>query len=128
MKQVVNITLVKKNGKLVPKSLLAKEQYRIFISGLTDGEQVEALFELKGVDGTKAQLAKIHTSISEMAKEQGHSVLEMKNIVKKECGYKVDDKGEYESFAGKSKSDLSQVIDTIITMGQFMNINFQNLK
>jgi hypothetical protein len=128
MNPILNIKLIKKGGKLVPNSLLAREQYKMYLKTLKEGDEVTALFESSKNDGTKAQLAKIHICVSEMAKEQGHTVKEMKDLVKKECGFDIIKPGEYESFKGKSKEDLSQVIETIIQMGLFMGINFEQMK
>jgi len=131
MSQVVSIRMKKKDGKLVIESKLATEQYRIFLMALKEGEKVDALFEVKTEDNTKAQLAKIHVCIKEMADEQGHSVIEMKKLVKTECGmsYK-NEKGKdvYESFGKCSKKELSNVIETIIQMGRFMGMTFGTLE
>lgn len=131
MSQVLAIRMQKKDGKLVIESKLAKEQYRIFLMALKEGEKIDALFEVKTEDNTKAQLAKIHVCIKEMADEQGHTVVEMKKLVKKECGMSyTNEKGKlvYESFGKCSKKELSNVIETIIQMGRFMGMTFGTLE
>lgn len=130
MKAVANIKLIKKRGKLVPETELAKEQYRLFIANLSEGASVNALFELKEDDGTHSQLGKIHIMIKEMANEQGETVAEMKKTVKRECGmaYKENGKEKFESFGKCSKKELSNVIESIIQMGRFLNIEFTNLE
>lgn len=131
MTQVLSIRMKKQDGKLVIDDKLAKEQYRIFLMSLNDGDKLDVLFELKNEDNTHAQLKKIHVCIKEMAEEQGHTVEEMKRLVKDECGmsYK-NEKGKkvYESFAGCSKKELSNVIETIIQMGRFMGMTFGTLE
>jgi|TARA_R110000868_G_scaffold5681_2_gene33566 hypothetical protein len=125
--QILVLKLKKKNGQLIMPTNLSKEQYKLFLTSISEGAEVEALFELKSNDNTKAQLAKIHVCIKELADEQGETVNEMKKLVKRECGmsYTNDKKVVvYESFAKCSKAELSIVIETIIQMGSFMNINF----
>lgn len=125
--QVLTINLKRQGDKLVISNDLMQEQYRIFVASLKKGDEVEALFEVKTKDNTKAQLAKIHVCINEMATEQGESKAEMKRIVKRECGMAYTENGveKFQSFADCSKDDLSDVIETVIQMGRFMNINFE---
>jgi hypothetical protein len=125
--QVLTISLKRQGDKLVLSNELMKEQYRIFVASLDEGAEVEVLFERKAKTNTKAQLAKIHVCIKELADEQGSSINEMKTQVKTECGmvYKENGKQVIQSFADCSKEELSNVIETIIQMGRFMNINFE---
>jgi hypothetical protein len=96
-----------------------KEQYKIFLSQIQNGDIVDCVMELVSPTNTKAQLAKIHACINELAKEQGCSPAEMKIQVKDRSG--LADK----SFGDCSKEQLSEVIETILEIGRFLNINFQ---
>ena len=118
-KQVLSIQFNVKEGKLVPRNDLMKEQYKIFLSQIQNGDIVDCVMELVSPTNTKAQLAKIHACINELAKEQGCSPAEMKIQVKDRSG--LADK----SFADCSKEQLSEVIETILEIGRFLNINFQ---
>ena len=118
-KQVLTIQFNVKDGKLVPRNDLMKEQYKIFLSQIQNGDIVDCVMELVSPTNTKAQLAKIHACINELAKEQGCSPAEMKVQVKDRSG--LADK----SFADCSKEQLSEVIETILEIGRFLNINFQ---
>lgn len=118
-KQVLTIQFNVKDGKLVPRNDLMKEQYKIFLSQIQNGDIVDCVMELVSPTNTKAQLAKIHACINELAKEQGCSPAEMKIQVKDRSG--LADK----SFADCSKEQLSEVIETILEIGRFLNINFQ---
>ena len=128
--QALTIQFKKEGNKLTIPSKLAKEQYKIFLGSLTDGDTVEALFELKTEDSTKSQLAKIHVMLKIMADEQGCSIKEMKEQVKSECGMSYEENGKtvYQSFAPCSKDELSNVIETTIQVGRFMNINLDPLE
>jgi len=129
MDQVLRIVFKKKGDKLIIPSKLAREQYKIFLSSLADGDDVEGLLELKTRDSTSAQLAKIHVMIKLMAMEQGSTIKEMKEQMKDECGMydTVDGKKVYQSFAGRSKDELSNTIETIIQKARFLNINLESL-
>ena len=118
-KQVLSIQFNVKDGKLVPRNDLMKEQYKIFLSQIQNGDIVDCVMELVSPTNTKAQLAKIHACINELAKEQGCSPAEMKVQVKDRSG--LADK----SFADCYKEQLSEVIETILEIGRFLNINFQ---
>lgn len=119
MKQVLSIQFNVKDGKLIPRNDLMKEQYKIFLSQMQNGDIVDCVMELVTPTNTKAQLAKIHACINELAKEQGCSPAEMKVQIKERSG--LADK----SFADCSKEQLSEVIETILEIGRFLNINFQ---
>ena len=119
MKQVLSIQFNVKNGILIPRNDLMTEQYKIFKSQLQNGDLVDCVMELVSPTNTKAQLAKIHACINELAKEQGCSAREMKIQIKERSG--LADK----SFANCSKEQLSEVIETILEIGRFLNINFQ---
>ena len=123
--QILKIKFKKDGNRLIIKSNLAKEQYKLFVESLNQDDIIEALFELQTQDNTKAQLAKIHVCIKIMADEQGSSIRDMKEQVKDECGMSYMDEQKnkvYESFAKCSKKELSNVIETCIQMARFMNI------
>jgi hypothetical protein len=74
--------LVKKNGKLTYATPQDKLAYDIFISKLEEGQIVEMYVDLANADHSKAQLAKVHACIRELAKESGYTFDEMKDAVK----------------------------------------------
>jgi hypothetical protein len=74
--------------------------------------------DLIGVDHSKAQLAKVHACIREIAKESGYTFDEMKLIIKDASG--IADK----SFADCSKDELMLAIEACIQIGrEQFNIN-----
>lgn len=129
MKQVLNVTFKKQGKKLVMTSELSKEQYKLFLSSLKDDDVVEALFELRTMDNTKSQLAKIHVMLKIMADEQGYTAREMKDLIKEECNMYYVQQGHkvYTSFSQCDKDDLSNIIEIIIQRANFLNINLQGL-
>ena len=129
MKQVLNVTFKKQGKKLVMTSELSKEQYKLFLRSLKDDDVVEALFELRTMDNTKSQLAKIHVMLKIMADEQGYTAREMKDLIKEECNMYYVQQGHkvYTSFSQCDKDDLSNIIEIIIQRANFLNINLQGL-
>jgi hypothetical protein len=118
-KQVLSIQFIVKDGKLVARTEIMKEQQKIFLSSIQDGDIVDCVMELVTPTNTKAQLAKIHACLNELAKEQGCSSADMKLQIKDRAGL------SNKSFADCSKEQLSQVIEIIIEIGEFLNINFR---
>ena len=107
-----SLKLIKKNGKLTylePKDKLA---YEIFEDKIQEGQKVDMYLDLADADHSKAQLAKVHACIRELAKESGYTFEEMKEIVKVRSG--VDDK----SFADCSKDELMLAIECCIQIGR----------
>lgn len=127
-KQILSIEFKKENGKLVPANDLMKEQLKLFVNSLPDDATVECMMELKTKDNTKAQLAKIHVCIKEIADIQGDTAKAVKEEVKRQCGMEyIDEDGnkQFVSFKNCSKEELSNVIEVVIQMGQFLNADFR---
>lgn len=110
--------LIKKAGKLTylePKEQLA---YKMFVDKLEEGQIVDMYIDLASADHSKAQLAKVHACIRELAKESGYTFDDMKTIIKSSSGLK--DK----SFSDCSKSELMLAIEACIQIGgENFNIN-----
>ena len=79
--------------------------------------------DLASKDHSKAQLAKVHACIRELAKETGYSFNEMKDVVKKHAGL-CEDKDCYKSFADCSKDEITLAIQSCIEIGEDLNITF----
>jgi hypothetical protein len=104
--------LIKKDGKLTYASPQDKLAYDMFISKLEEGQIVEMYIDLANADHSKAQLAKVHACIRELAKESGYTFDEMKIVVKQASG--LEDK----SFADCSKDELMLAIEACIQIGR----------
>ena len=112
--------LIKKDGKLsyaTPKEKLA---YEIFMEKLEEGQVVEMYIDLANADHSKAQLAKVHACIRELAKESGYTFEEMKTVIKQASGlcYEKDGLTECKSFADCSKDELMLAIEACIQIGR----------
>ena len=109
---------IKKDGKLIFASPQDKLAYEIFVDKLQEGDKVDMFVELHGPDHSKAQLAKVHACIRELAKESGYTFEEMKLVIKEQAGLAG------KSFGECSKSDLMLAIEACIEIGrENYNIN-----
>ena len=110
--------LIKKGCKLTylePKEQLA---YKMFIDKLEEGQIVDMYIDLASADHSKAQLAKVHACIRELAKESGYTFDDMKTIIKSSSGL------NNKSFADCSKNELMLAIEACIQIGgENFNIN-----
>lgn len=128
MQIVSSLKLKKQNGKLIATDEFNKEKYKILLQQLPEGCEVDVLFEMNSKDNTKAQLAKIHICIKIIAEYKGESPSEFKRSIKEMCGLTYqDDQGSKceKSFKDCSKEDLSYVIETLIQIGNFLDINLE---
>jgi hypothetical protein len=111
---------IKKNGKLIfdhPKDKLA---YEIFVEKIPEGQVIDMYIDVVGLDHSKAQLAKVHACIRELAKESGYTFDEMKCLVKDHAGlaYKEGMMITYKSFADCSKDELMLAIEACLQIGK----------
>ena len=110
--------LIKKDGKLIYHEPTDKLGYAVFVSKLKDGQVVDMYLDLADADHSKAQLAKVHACIRELAKESGYTFEEMKLVIKEQAGLAG------KSFGECSKSDLMLAIEACIQIGrENYNIN-----
>ncbi len=115
------------NGKLVPKDGLMKTRFNQFLKEISEDDEIDCIMEADEPNNTKAQLAKIHVMIKEISDETGEDLKKTKKDIKDQCGltFYLDKKKQYKSFADLSKEDLSNVIEKMYVIGDFLNINFR---
>ena len=112
-----------KNGRLSYASPKVKLAYELFVEKLSEGQEVEMYIDLANKDHSKAQLAKVHACIRELANESGYTFSEMKKLIKKQAGL-CEGEDCYKSFAECSKDELTMAIQACIEIGEDLNINF----
>jgi hypothetical protein len=103
---------IKKDGKLTYATPQDKLGYDIFISKLEEGQIVEMYIDLANADHSKAQLAKVHACIRELAKESGYTFDDMKVLIKHNAGL------EGKSFSECSKEQLALAIESCVQIGR----------
>jgi hypothetical protein len=114
----MSIKLIKKDGKLSYLDEKSRLAYMIYADKLVEGQVVEMYLDLADADHSKAQLAKVHACIRELAKESGYTFEEMKDLIKDASGLAG------KSFAEASKDQLMLAIEACIHIGrENYNIN-----
>lgn len=109
----------------------ASAKYEAFLKTLEQGQSVEVFLESNPDDGTLTQIAKIKVCIRELAKEVGETFEEMQVQVKRSSGLCIKKTIQDEhylickSFGDCSKEELSMAIETIISMGDNLNMNLR---
>ena len=121
------VTYIKKDGQLVPASEREAGKLKLFNMALKEGETVEMdLSVTSDNDKSLGQLAKVHALMRELANASGHTIDEIKDQVKIKAGlYKITETGkkEFKSFTNCSKEDLSNAIETCISIGHLIGCN-----
>jgi hypothetical protein len=119
--------LIKKDGKLTYEDERSKLAYQIFLDKIPEGQKVEMYIDLANTDHSKAQLAKVHACIRELAKESGYTFEEMKLLIKKQSGlcYEAEGQLECKSFADCSKDELMLAIEACVAIGRELNVNLE---
>lgn len=127
MKKTCLIKFKMVNGKLVPKDGLMKTRFNQFLKEVSEDDEIDCIMEADEPNNTKAQLAKIHVMIKEISDETGEDLKATKKDIKDRCGltFYMDKEKRYKSFADLSKQDLSDVIEKMYVIGDFLNINFR---
>lgn len=124
---MLSVKLVKKDGKLTYPDDKSRLAYQIFVDRIPEGQLVDMYLDLANADHSKAQLAKVHACIRELAKESGYTFEEMKLLIKKQSGLCMEAEGvlECKSFADCSKDELVLAIEACIEIGKELNVNLQ---
>tara|TARA_R110000868_G_scaffold282585_1_gene542877 strand:+ start:98 stop:493 length:396 start_codon:yes stop_codon:yes gene_type:complete len=127
MKKTCIIKFKKIGTQVVPVDNLMKLKLKNFVDNLTDKDEIECLFEAVEPNNTKSQLAKIHVMIKEISDETGETLKQTKLNIKDQVGltYYVDNKKIYKSFADETRESLSNIIEKLYIVGDFLNINFK---
>lgn len=124
-----NGVLIKKDGKLQYGSEGKLELYNKFVDEIVEGSRIDVIFEVQDDSGTRAQIAKVHANIREIANDTGHTFEEIKAIVKDKSGLCITKKVEGEmitlckSFAECSREELNLAIQASIGIGENLGIN-----
>jgi len=127
MKKTCIIKFKKVGTQVVPVDNLMKLKLKNFVNNLTDKDEIECLFEAVEPNNTKSQLAKIHVMIKEISDETGETLKQTKLNIKDQVGltYYVDNEKIYKSFADETRESLSNIIEKLYIVGDFLNINFK---
>ena len=103
---------IKRNGRLTYATPQDKLAYEIFVEKIQEGDVIDMFLDITNPDHSKAQLAKVHACIRELAKESGYTFDEMKGVIKEHAGLAG------KSFGDCSKSDLMLAIEACVQIGR----------
>jgi hypothetical protein len=120
----LTIRLIKRGKQLVPFTQSMQLLLESYTEQVAEGTVVELYFDqVENEDErTLGQLAKVHANIRELARHTGHTMEEMKAIVKQKAGlYQVTETGHgLKSFRDCSKEELSLAIETSTQIGTLL--------
>lgn len=123
----VEVTLVKKDGKLSYNKSSDEALYKKMVSETPEDAKIVAMFEIASQDGTMGQLSKLHASIRELALHLGYDFEDMKMYIKHLAGFVTTKLIEgkmitrVKSFGDCSKEELGFAIQTCINFGSTVN-------
>lgn len=123
MKQIFSATLIKKDGKLEYALDAKKQLYKEFVDSLDDGTKVEIFMDVSGNKGSKAQLAKIHAMLRQLANDIGDDFDSIKYEIKERSGLCIDH--QCKSFGDCDRDELNSVIQVILQYGDFVGSNLR---
>lgn len=122
----VVLTLVKKDGILIPATAIDKAKLELLTKTIPEGKLVETYLEEQGeFNHTLAQIAKFHAVARDIAQHVGESVEDMKLYIKKEAGLTTTDETGalvYKSLKDCTRSELSVAIQVALRLSGLLNI------
>ena len=124
----ITIKVIIKGTEIIPASPEDAGKLKLFNMGTTKEQEIEAyLTVLENDNKTAGQLAKAHALIREISNSTGHTLDEIKLIIKERAGlYDPATIGStsspFKSFADCNKQEMSKVIEECISLGHDLGI------
>ena len=111
-------------GNVIFKTQSDKKIYDEYMKNLQPEEELEVHFSKIKDNGTYAQLSKLHVSIREIANHTGHTVDEIKDLIKQRAGFSWNDQTDdvQKSFSVMSKEELSLCIEETMNLGMELGL------
>jgi hypothetical protein len=121
------IKVIISGTEILPASPEDAGKLKLFNMGVKKGQELEAYITvLVNDEKTAGQLAKVHALIREIANSTGHTLDEIKLIVKEKAGLYIpatsSTSAEFKSFSGCSKQEMSKAIEVCIALGHDLGI------
>ena len=121
------IKVIISGTEILPASPEDAGKLKLFNMGVKKGQELEAYITvLENDEKTAGQLAKAHALIPEIANSTGHSIEEIKLIVKEKAGLYIpatsSSSATFKSFADCSKQEMSKAIEVCIALGHDLGI------
>jgi hypothetical protein len=119
----IKVIITDKGEILRPASPQDLSKLKLFHTSLKAGTEIEAYLQIAtNPDKTNGQLAKAHALFKELSNSTGHTIEEIKHIVKERAGLYDEASSDFKSFADCSKQDMSNVIEHCIALGNELGI------
>lgn len=121
------IKVIISGDKILPASVEDVGKLKLFHAGVKPGQELEAYITvLVNDEKTAGQLAKAHALIREIANSTGHTLEEIKLIVKEKAGLYIpatsSTSASFKSFADCTKQEMSKAIEVCIALGHDLGI------
>lgn len=112
--------MIKQGDNFQPLTNQDKILYNQFKTAVPDGTMIEITMQVYDPNASLAQISKIHAMIRELSNHGGHTFDEMKYYVKDRAGLIIKTKDQHvvKSFGDCSKSELNDVIQAAIELGE----------
>jgi hypothetical protein len=121
--KIQNIVWIKKNGQLVIKNGVDESLFQALVKGLREGACIFSSFDFADDNGTLAQISKLKAGTRALAKETGHTFIEIEQEIKKNAGLYNEVSEMYASFGNASRESLSNAIQVMIEIGEQVGLN-----
>ena len=124
----ITIKVIIKGTEIIPASSEDAGKLKLFNMGTKKEQELEAyLTVLENDNKTAGQLAKAHALIREIANSTGHTLEEIKLIIKERAGLYdpatiSSTSSPFKSFADCNKQEMSKVIEECIALGHDLGI------
>jgi hypothetical protein len=124
----ITIKVIIKGTEIIPASSEDAGKLKLFNMGTKKEQEIEAyLTVLENDNKTAGQLAKAHALIREIANSTGHTLEEIKLIIKERAGLYdpatiSSTSSPFKSFADCNKQEMSKVIEECIALGHDLGI------
>jgi hypothetical protein len=113
----------KKHGQLEFKFKTEELLFQQLVKNLREGACVSIMVDFAADDGRLSQIAKLKAGTREIAKESGHTFIEIEQRIKKDSGLYEEIEQIYKSFGNCSVEELSSAIQVMILLGETCGIN-----
>lgn len=115
----------KKHGKLEFSSKQEESLFHALTRGMRENQKIYFMIDFADDNGTLQQIAKLKAGTRDIAKESGHSFIEVEQEIKKNAGLFDENTGIYKSFGNCSREQLSSSIQVMINIGETIGLNLK---
>lgn len=125
-----SIEMTKQNGQLIPLNTIHVHKLKSFKETIPEGTIVRVYLEVSSPLASKTQMALLHRMIKELASFTGHTVNEMKVLIKSRTGLCINrttpgnEHFECQSFADCSVEELMLSIESCYELASELQYAF----